>query len=98
MQYLVDEDPGFYTYNLYPAPNGLLPVGVTDNGDYIFWVVTDPHKSNDWTTAIIAARSPDVEYFNENLTELLAGILSGKIKADSFPNDFPDAKITFESL
>jgi len=34
--YLNNEDPEYFKYNLYPDINGLLPIGVTDNGDYIF--------------------------------------------------------------
>lgn len=75
-----------------------MPVGATDNGDYIFWIVTDLKNSNAWKTAIIAARSPDVECFNKNITSLLSGILSRKIKADSFPSSFLTNNIGFDII
>ncbi|CCP05011.1 hypothetical protein BN439_3989 [Erwinia amylovora Ea644] len=96
--YLIKEDPSYYKYNLYPKVDGLLPVGVTDNGDYIFWVVTDLKDSNLWKTAIIASRSPDVEYFDESITSLLSGILLEKIKPDSLPDNFPPNNIIFDKI
>jgi len=96
--YLLDEDPEYYKYSLYPNQGGLLPVGVTDNGDYFFWVVSNVDNSNLWGTAIVASRSPDIEYFDENITSLLAGILSKKIKPDSLPSNFPYKIVTFEQI
>lgn len=96
--YLIDNDKEYYKFTLYPNENGLIPVGVTDNGDYIFWVGSPKVNSNSWTTAIVAARAPDVEYFSENITSFLEAILSKRVKSLSFPNDFPPSKITFESI
>lgn len=98
LNYLNNEDPECFKYNLYPDVDGLLPIGVTDNGDYIFWVVSDLGNSDAWGTAIIASRSPDVEYFDENITSLLAGLLSRRIMSGSLPNSFPPKKITFEEI
>ena len=95
---LLDEDSEYYKYTLYPNKNGLLPVGVTDNGDYFFWVVSNIENSNLWGTAIVASRSPDIEYFDENITSLLAGILSKKIKPDSLPGNFPYKQVTFDQI
>ncbi|WP_072035264.1 SMI1/KNR4 family protein [Dickeya fangzhongdai] len=94
--YLNNEDPDYFKYNLYPEKNGLLPIGVTDNGDYIFWVVCDLNNSDAWGTAIVASRSPDIEYFDENITSLLSGVLLRKIKPDSLPSNFPPDNIIFE--
>jgi hypothetical protein len=94
--YLIQEDAEYYKYILYPNDGGLLPLGVTDNGDYLFWVVNDMGNSNSWKTAIVASRSPDVEYFDENITSLIFGVLSKNIKPDSFPVDFPYKIIDFD--
>lgn len=96
--YLNNEDPEYFKYNLYPEINGLLPIGVTDNGDCIFWVVSDLKDSETWGTAIIASRSPDVEYFDENITSLLTGLLLRKIRSGSLPNSFPPKNVTFEKI
>lgn len=89
------EDPDYFTYPLYPEENGLVPIGLTDNGDYLFWTASDINNSNTWGTAIIAARSPDVEYFDQNLTTLLFGILAGTLKPQSLPGSFPGREVGF---
>ncbi|EOU9551259.1 SMI1/KNR4 family protein [Cronobacter dublinensis] len=96
--YLIESDSDYYKYKLYPDDNGLIPVGVTDNGDYIFWVVTSKENSNQWGTAVIPSRSPDVEYFKCNLVSLIEQILDKSLKASSLPDDFPSKPLIFETL
>ncbi|HCM9714774.1 TPA: SMI1/KNR4 family protein [Enterobacter kobei] len=86
--YLIESDKGYYNYQLYPNGNGLIPLGVTDNGDYLFWVVNSKDNSELWTVAIIAARTPEVEYFHSGLTDFLEGLLK-KTRCKSFPDDSP---------
>jgi len=98
LNYLIKSDKDYYNYQLYPKDNGLIPLGVTDNGDYLFWVVNSKDNSELWTVAIIAARSPEVEYFDGGLTYFLEGLLKNKIKCKSFPDDFPPPVVKFESI
>lgn len=98
INYLIESDKDYYNYQLYPKDNGLIPLGVTDNGDYLFWVVNSKDNSELWTVAIIAARSPEVEYFDGGLTDFLEGLLKNKIRCKSFPDDFPPPVIKFESI
>ncbi|EKY3200908.1 SMI1/KNR4 family protein [Cronobacter turicensis] len=98
LNYLIEADKDYYKYKLYPEDNGLIPVGVTDNGDYIFWVVTSKENSEQWGTAIIPARSPDVEYFECNLVTLIEQILDRSLKARSLPDAFPSQPVSFETL
>uniref|UniRef100_UPI0036DE0C98 SMI1/KNR4 family protein n=1 Tax=Photorhabdus sp. RM322S TaxID=3342825 RepID=UPI0036DE0C98 len=96
--YLIEDDKDYYRFSLYPNKDGLLPIGVTDNGDYIFWVISPTDNSDSWKIAIIASRSPEVEYRQEDLTSFLEGVLSKKIKCRSFPDNFPPNNIVFESM
>lgn len=96
--YLIESDKDYYNYQLYPKDNGLIPLGVTDNGDYLFWVVNSRDNSELWTVAVIAARSPEVEYFDGGLTYFLEGLLNNKIKCKSFPDKFPPPVVKFESI
>ncbi|RAX06738.1 SMI1/KNR4 family protein [Photorhabdus bodei] len=96
-QSLVESDPDYYPFILYPDINGLLPIGVTDNGDYIFWVVSSDN-SDLWNVAIIAARAPEVEYRQENFIDFLEGVLSRNVKCMSFPDGFPSKNIEFSSI
>ncbi|GKX52713.1 SMI1/KNR4 family protein [Budvicia aquatica] len=98
LKLLKEEDPDYYRYKLYPVSEGILPIGVTDNGDYIFWVMSDIKDSNRWNTAIIASRSPDIEFFNESVTSLIEGLLSKRIKSTSLPDRFPTEPIDFSVI
>lgn len=93
---LNESDPDYYSFILYPESNGLLPIGITDNGDYVFWVVSSAN-SDLWNIAVIASRSPDVEYHQMNLVSFIEGILSKKIKSMCFPIDFPSSNILFDN-
>lgn len=95
---LIESDKDYYKYQLYPKNNGLIPLGVTDNGDYIFWVVNSKYNSDLWGTAIIPARSPEVEYFEGGLTKFLENLLESRIKYNSFPDNFPPSVIKFENI
>ncbi|MEQ4922543.1 SMI1/KNR4 family protein [Proteus hauseri] len=95
-QSLINDDPDDYTFVLYPKHNGFLPIGITENGDTLFWVVSS-ENSDLWTIAIIPSRSSEVEFIAENLTGFLEGILSKRIHCSSFPEGFPPKKITFIS-
>ncbi|EOV0648039.1 SMI1/KNR4 family protein [Cronobacter turicensis] len=98
LNYLIESDKDYYKYKLYPEDNGLIPVGVTDNGDYIFWVVTSKENSEQWGTAIIPVRSPDVEYFECNLVTLIEQILDRSLKTRSLPDAFPSQSVSFKTL
>lgn len=87
----------YYKFVLYPQGEGLIPLGVTDNGDYLFWVFNSEIDSSSWSTAMVSSRSPDVEYFNCGLVSLLEKILNGSIKAKSLPSSFPGL-IDFDPL
>jgi len=95
---LVVSDSDYCNCPLYPVENGLIPVGVTDNGDYIFWVVTSKQNSDEWQVAIIASRSPEVEYFKDNLTSVLEGLLIGRLRSSSLPSSFASAGIRFDII
>ncbi|MFF4457877.1 histone-like nucleoid-structuring protein Lsr2 [Streptomyces goshikiensis] len=66
-------------------PDELFAIGVTDNGEYIFWI-TDPVDQPDrWRIAVNEARGPQWFTFNGTLTEFLASVLSGQTSVPQFP-------------
>jgi hypothetical protein len=73
-------------YPLFPEPGGLLPWGLTDNGDVFYWLTTGAPDS--WTVVTNVGRGPDYEEFKMSMTDFLAGILSRKAKSEAFPEDF----------
>lgn len=80
------------SYGLLPAKPGLLPVGQTDNGDTIFYIVDG--KPDAWKIAILSLRGRDVEVFDGGLVEFLIAAIRHQVAA--FPKDFarPTAAFT----
>lgn len=68
-------------YDFFPVPGGLIIVGLTDNGDMIFWK-TGPGK---WTIVANEARGPDWFSFDGGIVEFLEGLLSGDVDCTLFP-------------
>lgn len=87
LRYLIESDSEYYNYPLYPTEGGLIPFGVTDNGDYLFWVFDSKKISNLWKVAIVAARSPEIEYLPWGMLEFIKEIATGEFKPNSFPKN-----------
>lgn len=81
---------------IYPDPKGVLPFGITDNGDVLFWETGD--EPDNWTVAVLEARSSPLLKFEMNMTSFLAGICDGSVICSAFPEDFPSAKPAFAKL
>ncbi|MFJ2113098.1 MULTISPECIES: histone-like nucleoid-structuring protein Lsr2 [unclassified Streptomyces] len=75
------------TYPVPYEPGSLFAIGVTDNGEYLFWV-TDPRTEPDsWHIAVNEARGPGWYHFEGTLTHFLTSVLSGRTKVPLFPDD-----------
>ncbi|GGS81514.1 SMI1/KNR4 family protein [Streptomyces badius] len=69
------------------APQHLFAIGVTDNGEYLFWI-TDPEDSPEqWTIAVNEARGPRWFTYDGTLTQFLAALLAKTINVPMFPDD-----------
>jgi hypothetical protein len=75
-------------YPLYPEPEGLLPWGVTDNGDVLFWL-TDGIPEN-WPIIVNEGRVAVYERYDESMTSFLSKLLSKNIISKIFPDDLCD--------
>ncbi|MEU0414491.1 histone-like nucleoid-structuring protein Lsr2 [Streptomyces griseorubiginosus] len=56
-------------------PRHLLVAGVTDNGNYLFWITRPESEPDAWRIAINEARGRDWYTFDGTLTALLSGEL-----------------------
>jgi hypothetical protein len=83
-------------YALYPEPNGLLPFGIDENGDGLYWLTEGP--PDQWPIVVNEGRAPEYVRFDATLTEFLAGILSRTLHCEIFPDDFPSDAPTFTPL
>lgn len=82
-------------FPLYPEPGGLLPWGVTANGDWGYWIM-DPADSPDaWGVVVSVDRGPDWFRHPGPLTRFLAEILDGSTRVPFFPDDFPSSEPAF---
>lgn len=77
--------PDDHPYSFFPEVGGLLPFGITDNGDSLFWhTIGSP---DNWSTVVSPAREAIYEEFSDEMTELLRKLLTGALVSDILPND-----------
>ncbi len=82
-------------YPLYPEPGGLLPWGVTDNGDVLFWLTEG--CSDEWSVVINEARAPVYEEYEESITGFLTKLVLREIVSEIIPPGFLDRDALFVS-
>jgi hypothetical protein len=84
-----------HPFELYPAPDGLLPWGCTiDLGDTFFWRVKGAPQT--WETIFYNLRSGEYEVWKYALTEFLYRLFTRQIESVLLPQDFPpENPITF---
>lgn len=71
-------------------PQNLFAIGVTDNGEYLFWI-TDPTSASDtWHVAVNEARGNRWYIHDGDLTDFLTTMLSGRSAIPMFPADLLD--------
>lgn len=74
-------------YPLWPKPGGLVPFGGTDNGDELFWLPHGPPE--DWKVVVWDRGLMRFEVMDCDLTDFLAGLATGAISPDAFPDLLP---------
>lgn len=77
-------DP-YFAHAMWPAPGGLLTCGKTDFGDYLFWRTEGPPQ--DWRIVIWDRGMQELEFLDCDLTGLLAGLVTGTLDPEAFPED-----------
>jgi hypothetical protein len=82
--------------NLFPEKGGILPFGITDNGDLIAWKVEG--RPDTWGVVVVHSRAPEYQEFSTPFREFLAGVLKKEIVCGIFPDDFPGSCPTFKSI
>jgi hypothetical protein len=89
LRYLKERDPTQCPYPLYFEVDGILPWGITDNGDVLFWE-TRGHPDQ-WPVIVNESRSADYERFEMSMVELVLSFLSGSTTVSAFPDDLTAA-------
>jgi hypothetical protein len=81
-------------YELFPKEGGILPFGITDNGDVFFWKT----GLNVWHVIVNEARSDEWEYFELSFLDFLEHFLLGKLKSKILPAMSISKPIEFSPL
>lgn len=72
-------------YSFWPIAGGLLPFGSSENADYLFWLTAGAPET--WRIVVWSRGSlVEFEAFDCDLTGFLAGLVTGKIRPDAFPD------------
>ena len=73
----------FLPYRTWPQEGGLIPIGSTNCGDHIFWLPEG--ESAAWKVVVWGRGFGTFEVFDCDLTDFLAGLASGEILPEEFP-------------
>ncbi|MEU0405475.1 histone-like nucleoid-structuring protein Lsr2 [Streptomyces sp. NPDC006197] len=63
-------------------------MGVTDNGEYLFWLTDPAGVPEEWTIAANEARGPRWYAYGGGLADFLTAVLSGRETVPLFPDSF----------
>jgi hypothetical protein len=80
-------------FPLFPAPNGVLPCGSTDNGDHLLWRFVDGRLQS--PLMVMESRGPERQEYDLSMTDFLADVLTRRILVKVFPPEFPSMTATF---
>lgn len=79
---------------LHPEPGGLVPWGITANGDVCWWIRADRDPAR-WTVAVSESRGPDWSRFPGTMCAFLAAVIAGVWRCPIFPEDVPSRAPAF---
>lgn len=80
-------------YPVFPEATGVLPWGVSDNGDFLLWRTQTP----EWSMVIGASRESTWVEYPVSMTEFLLAIVQGDILCPVFPDDLLEGGAGFKA-
>jgi hypothetical protein len=98
LRYLRDEAGDQLPYEPEPVSGGLISWGVTGNGDVCYWRVIDAGDPSGWTVVVHEPRGAEWHPFDGTVTEFLAGLFSGRVRAEFYDGDWPSEAPAFQRL
>lgn len=79
---------------IWPRPGGLMAFGETLSGGYLFWLTRG--LVDEWPIVIWDWTHNELESFECDLTDFLAGVANGSIRSEKFPDTWrPDPTAGF---
>lgn len=70
-------------------------MGVTDNGEYLFWVTEPADAPEKWAIAANEARGPRWYIYDGGLADFLTAVLSGRETVPLFPDSLLTQGVSF---
>jgi hypothetical protein len=67
-------------------PDELQPAGITDNGDYLLWLMNSPDEPASWTLTATSLKDDEWYDFEGNLTAFLVALARHEIAPPVFPD------------
>lgn len=92
-QYMQKEFPLKYFMKYFDHENGLLPWGITDNGDELYWYIDNGKRS----IVVMEARYAEIYKYDMELTEFIYKLLNKEIQCNAFPDDFFEENYYYET-
>lgn len=87
---LKENHPTRMTLPVFPQPGSLMSFGVTDNGDYLGWVVGSG-DADSWPVAVLDEEQRELQVFKDvTFGPFLLGVVTGSIRPEAFPEDLWD--------
>lgn len=77
-------------FPIYPEAGGLVPFGISDNGDVFFWLANSEEPS-EWAVVVNKTRSSVFEVHRQGMVEFLLGIVTGEKESEVFEPEFIDS-------
>jgi hypothetical protein len=84
LRVLKERHPELVPHPLLFEPGGLVPWGVTDNGDTLCWITEG--ETGHWQTVVLPRHASTTTKFNMPMTTFLTRLLSGKLVCDGLPS------------
>lgn len=89
--------PDRFPLPISPNTGGLLPFAITDNGDYLGWIVDTAAPAEDWPVAVLAHGEGTPQHFDEGFGPFMASFVAGDFRPKAFPGDlYEDLPLNFE--
>lgn len=83
-------------FELFPSPEGLLPVAITHNGDVVHWLTSAEPTS--WTMVVNEGRSLDYKVFEFGFTSFITQFLDGSLSCRAFSQSVAPRTSIFKSI
>lgn len=85
--------PDKYAMPMLPAKGSFFPFAISDNGDYLGWIVDG--NADTWQVALLSDEEGTPEKTGKTFAEFMVDLVEGKLNLDGLPKSFSVEKVYF---